>query len=197
MENPVITDELQGQDAMESAFSDTENVAIEQDSVSGSVLHSETDWHYVDTEPSLLTAGFTLELRNVKTAMIVAPNHPIPIAVEGLLVEHHHMPLCAEMEIVLLADDREIVRERFFLPTPRRQEVMAAHRELAKMSSDFLTDSRLRDTAMTVYFPELFEEYDLWYKLSITENGYLNYSLHMGPSHTQDIKKRIEGSLQL
>jgi len=158
---------------------------------------SEEAWRYVEHEPSLLNAGFTVELRNIKTVMVIAPNHPTPISVEGLLLEHHVMPLAAEMEIILTADDREIVRERFFLPTARRSEVMEAHRELAKMSSDFLTDSRLRDMAMTVYFPELSEEYDFWYRISIDETGQLTYALHIGPSHDQGAKKRIEGALDL
>jgi hypothetical protein len=154
------------------------------------------DWRYGD-EPSLLSAGFTLELRNVKTAMVIAPNHPIPVAVEGLLLEHHTMPLSSEMEIILTADDREIVRERFYMPTPRRAEVMAAHAELAKMSTDFLTETRLRETAMAVYFPELAEDYDFWYRIAIDDVGVLSYALHIGPSNAQDIKKKIEGILQL
>jgi hypothetical protein len=158
---------------------------------------SDEAWRYVEHEPSLLNAGFTIELRNIKTVMVIAPNHPTPISVEGLLLEHHVMALAAEMEIILTADDREIVRERFFLPTARRSEVMEAHRELAKMSSDFLTDSRLRDMAMSVYFPELSEEYDFWYRVSIDETGCLTYALHMGPSHDQSSKKRIEGTLDL
>lgn len=157
----------------------------------------ETGWRYADDEFTLLDAGFTIELRHVKTAMVIAPNHPLPFAVEGLLLEHHILPLAAEMEIMLTADDREIVRERFFLPTPRRTEVMAAHRELAQMSPDFLTDARLRDTAMAVYFPELSEEFDLWYRIAIDETGRLNFALHMGPTANQDVKKRIEGTLLL
>ena len=157
----------------------------------------EAGWRFADNQPSLLDAGFTVELRNIKTAMVIAPNHPIPVAVEGLLMDHRVMPLAAEMEIILSADDREIVRERFFLPTPRRAEVMAAHRELAQISSDFLHDSRMRDTAMSVYFPELSEEHDLWYYISIGENGSLTYKLHMGPSLNQDVKKYIEGTIQL
>lgn len=197
MDTMTNLNETHDQDFAETDTQPEDTMTLEQADVMPPVPASDADWHYVDTEPSLLTAGFTLELRHVKTAMIIAPNHAVPITVEGLLIDHHHMPLCAEMEILLAADDRDIVRERFFLPTPRRQEVMDAHRELAKMSSDFLTESRLRDTAMTVYFPELYEEYDLWYRLSIDENGRLEYGLHMGPSHSQDIKKRIEGSLQL
>lgn len=154
-------------------------------------------WRYGESEPSLLDAGFTIELRNVKTAMMIAPNHPIPVAVEGLLLDHHEMPLAAEMEVILTADDREIVRERFFLPTPRRAEVMDAHRELARMSPDFLTDSRMRDTAMRVYFPELCEEFDLWYRVAIDEEGTLAYAFHVGPSRNQDVKKKIEGRLEL
>lgn len=154
-------------------------------------------WRYTEGEPSLLDAGFTIELRNVKTAMVIAPNHPIPVAVEGLLLKHHEMPLASDIEIILTADDREIVRERFFLPTPRRTEVMEAHRELAKMSPDFLTDSRLRDTAMNVYFPELREEYDLWYQIGLSDEGVLSYAIHMGPSHNQDVKKVIDGRLEL
>jgi hypothetical protein len=157
----------------------------------------ETVWHYEGGEPTLLDAGFTLELRNIKTAMVIAPNHPIPVAVEGLLLEHHEMPLASEMELILSADDREIVRERFFLPSTKRAEIMDAHRELAKMSSDFLTDSRLRDKAMSVYFPELADKYDLWYKIGISDQGTLDYAVHLGPSHNQEVKKRIEGSLQL
>jgi hypothetical protein len=156
----------------------------------------ETAWRYED-EGSLLNAGFTVELRNVKTAMVIAPNHPVPICVEGLLLSHRSMPLAAEMEVILAADDREVVRERFFLPTNRRAEVMAAHRELAQISSDFLHESRMRDTAMSVYFPELSEEYDLWYRISIDENGTLSYKLHLGPSDNQDVKKCIEGTVQL
>ncbi|MBU0508609.1 hypothetical protein KKH27_07230 [bacterium] len=154
-------------------------------------------WRYGEGEPSLLDAGFTIELRNVKTAMVIAPNHPIPVTVEGLLLEHHEMPLAADMEVILTADDREIVRERFFLPTPRRAEVMEAHRELTKMSPDFLTDSRLRDTAMRVYFPELCEEFDLWYRVAIDEEGVLYYAVHIGPAGNQDMKKKIEGRLEL
>ena len=157
----------------------------------------DTSWQFADREASLLDAGFTVELRNVKTAMVIAPNHPIPIAVEGLLLSHRLMPLAAEMEVILAADDREVVRERFFLPTPRRAEVMAAHRELAQISSDFLHDSRMRDTAMSVYFPELSEEHDLWYRISIDEEGTLAYKLHVGPSNSQDVKKCIEGTIQL
>jgi hypothetical protein len=158
---------------------------------------SETQWRYVESEESLINAGFTLELRNVKTAMVIAPNHPIPVAVEGLLLQHHEMPLAAELEVVLSADDREIVRERFFLPTPRRAEIMAAHRELAQMSPEFLTDSRLRDKAMSVYFPELCEEHDAWYRVAIDDNGDLTYAVHVGPSNNQEVKKRVEGRLQL
>ncbi len=157
----------------------------------------EQDWNYLNADSTLLDAGFTIELRGVKTTMVIAPNHPIPIAVEGLLIEHHSMPLSAEMEIVLSADDRDIVRERFYLPNSRRTEVMDAHRELAKMSTDFLMDARLRDMAMSVYFPELSEDYDLWYRVEIDDIGRLNWSLHMGPSNAQDIKKRIEGFLPL
>jgi hypothetical protein len=157
----------------------------------------DTSWRYSQGEGSMLDSGFTLELRNVKTAMVIAPNHPIPVTVEGLLLQHHEMPLAAELEIVLTADDREVVRERFFLPTDRRAEIMDAHRELAKMSADFLTDSRLRDKAMQVYFPELSEKYDLWYRIGIDDEGCLRYALHLGPSHNQDMKKRIEGVLQL
>jgi len=161
-------------------------------------LDTPTDgWRYGEGEPSLLDAGFTIELRNVKTAMVIAPNHPIPVAVEGLLLDHHEMPLAGEMEVILTADDREIVRERFFLPTPRRAEVMDAHRELARMSSDFLTDSRMRDTAMRVYFPELCEEFDLWYRVAIDDDGTLSYAFHVGPSNNQDVKKKIEGRLEL
>ncbi|MDD5088326.1 MAG: hypothetical protein PHI18_05955, partial [bacterium] len=50
-------------------------------------------WRYGEGEPSLLDAGFTIELRNVKTAMVIAPNHPIPVAVEGLMLNHHEMAL--------------------------------------------------------------------------------------------------------
>jgi hypothetical protein len=157
----------------------------------------ERSWQFAEDQGSLLNAGFTVELRNVKTAMVIAPNHPIPISVEGLLLSHRSMPLAAEMEVILAADDREVVRERFFLPTPRRAEVMAAHRELAQISSDFLHDSRMRDTAMSVYFPELSEEHDLWYRISIDENGTLTYKLHVGPSDCQDVKKCIEGTIQL
>ena len=158
---------------------------------------AETAWRYADNQPSLLDAGFTVELRNIKTAMVIAPNHPIPVTVEGLLLDHRVMPLAAEMEIILSADDREIVRERFFLPSNRRAEVMAAHRELAQISSDFLHDSRMRDTAMSVYFPELSEEHDLWYHISINDDGMLIYKLHMGPSQNQDVKKCVEGTIQL
>jgi hypothetical protein len=157
----------------------------------------ESAWRYDGGEPTLLDAGFTLELRNVKTAMVIAPNHPIPVTVEGLLLEHHEMPAASETELILSADDREIVRERFYLPSSKRAEIMDAHRELAKMSSDFLTDSRLRDKAMTVYFPELSDHYDLWYKIGIDHEGALEYAIHLGPSHNQEIKKRIEGRLQL
>jgi hypothetical protein len=157
----------------------------------------ETSWQFAEKESSLLDAGFTVELRHVKSAMVIAPNHPIPIRVEGLLLTHRVMPLAAEMEIILAADDREVVRERFFLPTSRRAEVMAAHRELAQISSDFLHDSRMRDTAMAVYFPELSEEHDLWYHISIDQDGLLSYKLHMGPSDHQDVKKYIEGTIQL
>jgi hypothetical protein len=157
----------------------------------------ETSWRFAEDEASLLNAGFTVELRNVKTAMVIAPNHPIPIRVEGLLLSHRPMPLSAEMEVILAADDREVVRERFFLPTNRRAEVMAAHRELAQISSDFLHDARMRDTAMSVYFPGLSEEYDLWYHISVDEDGTLSYKLHMGPSEDQEIKKCIEGTIQL
>jgi hypothetical protein len=154
-------------------------------------------WQFAEDQGSLLNAGFTVELRNIKTAMVIAPNHPIPITVEGLLLSHRPMPLAAEMEVILAADDREVVRERFFLPTPRRGEVMAAHRELAQICSDFLHDSRMRDTAMSVYFPELSEEHDLWYHISIDEEGNLSYKLHVGPSNCQDVKKCIEGTIQL
>jgi hypothetical protein len=157
----------------------------------------ETSWQFAEDQGSLVNAGFTVELRNVKTAMVIAPNHPIPITVEGLLLSHRLMPLAAEMEVILAADDREVVRERFFLPTPRRAEVMAAHRELAQICSDFLHDSRMRDTAMSVYFPELSEEHDLWYRISIDEEGILAYKLHVGPSNSQDVKKCIEGTIQL
>jgi len=157
----------------------------------------ETPWQFADREASLLDAGFTVELRHVKSAMVIAPNHPIPICVEGLLLAHRVMPLAAEMEIILAADDREIVRERFFLPTARRSEVMAAHRELVQISSDFLHDSRMRDTAMSVYFPDFSEEHDLWYHISIDEEGLLTYKLHIGPSDHQDVKKCVEGRVQL
>ncbi|RPH96125.1 hypothetical protein EHM69_02395 [candidate division KSB1 bacterium] len=200
MENEIMHEE--GSEGVGAEFEQeaavdvaTEEVGTEQ--MGGPEVRPVESWRYDEPEPSLLDAGFTIELRNIKTAMVIAPNHPIPVAVEGLLLHHHEMPLAAEMEIILSADDREIVRERFFLPSPRRAEVMAAHRDLAQMSADFLTDSRLRDTAMRVYFPELSEEYDLWYHVSLDDNGCLNYALHLGPSHNQDIKKRIEGTLQL
>jgi len=187
---PEVGLESVGQDEMYTETMAPETTELQVEPV-------QETWRYGEGEPSLLDAGFTIELRNVKTAMVIAPNHPIPVSVEGLLLEHHELPLAADMEIILTADDREIVRERFFLPTPRRTEVMEAHRELAKMSPDFLTDSRLRDTAMNVYFPELREEYDLWYRVGLDDEGNLSYAIHMGPSHNQDVKKRIAGRLEL
>lgn len=60
-----------------------------------------------------------------------------------------------------------------------------------------MTDSRLRDTAMSVYFPDLCDEYDFWYRISVDEQGVLWFALHIGPSNHQNIKKRIEGIIQL
>jgi len=153
-------------------------------------------WHYTDGD-SLLGSGLTIELHNVKSALVIAPCHGIPICAEGLLLEHHRLPMGAEFEVVLSADDRDIVRERFFLPSNHREELISAHRELVTISPDFLTDSRLRDKAMSVYFPELSLEYDLWYRLSVDEHGTLDYSIHIGPSHFQEIKKKIEGRISL
>jgi hypothetical protein len=175
----------------------TEELVIERVEAPPVTIAREESWRYAESEASLIHAGYTVELRNVKTAMVIAPNHPLPIMAEGLLLAHHRMPLSAQMEIILTADDREIVRERFFLPTQHREEVIAAHAELAKMSPDFLTDSRLRDTAMLVYFSELSEEYDLWYRIELDEKGQLSYAIHMGPAKNQEVKKLIEGRLQL
>jgi hypothetical protein len=157
----------------------------------------EDTWRVNEGTASLLDADIMIVLKNIKSAMVLSPNHRWPIATEGLLLEHHTMPLSAHMEIILSAADREIIHEEFSLPTDRREEVTAAHRKLAEVSSDFLTNAYLRDRAMLVYFPELAEQFDLWYRISIDEHGMLNYAIHIGPSNHQEIKKRIEGTLQL
>jgi hypothetical protein len=158
---------------------------------------SDESWRIPDSTASLLDADVMIVLKNIKSTMVLSPNHRWPIATEGLLLEHHVMPLAAHMEIILTAADREIIHEEFSLPTNQREEVTAAHRKLAEVSSDFLTNAYLRDRAMLVYYPELAEEFDLWYRLSIDEHGMLDYAIHIGPSNNQDIKKRIEGTLQL
>jgi hypothetical protein len=192
MENTYIPEEGVAEVYLEEACVDTTDAAPE--------IKAEDRVEEIWNNPeggSLLGAGLTLELRTIKTAMIMAPCHRIPLSSEGMLLEHYNMPLAAELEVVLSADDRDIVRERFKLPTDRCQEILDAHRELAKMSPEFLTDSRLRDTAMSVYFPDLCDEYDFWYRISVDEQGVLWFALHIGPSNHQNIKKRIEGIIQL
>lgn len=154
-------------------------------------------WADVDVGDTLLGGPVHLELKGVKTTMILAPEYPIPAEAEGLLVEHFERPLSSQMEVILTVDDRIVVRESFFLPTHQRRRAMEAHRQLVEMNSEVLTNAHLRDAAMSVYFPELVEEYDVWYRVHVNEDGLMRYAVHVGPSHFQDIKKEIEGELQL
>lgn len=126
MENTYIPEEGVAEVYLEEACVDTTDAAPE--------IKAEDRVEEIWNNPeggSLLGAGLTLELRTIKTAMIMAPCHRIPLSSEGMLLEHYNMPLAAELEVVLSADDRDIVRERFKLPTDRCQEILDAHRELA------------------------------------------------------------------
>jgi hypothetical protein len=152
---------------------------------------------FAEAAPTLLDGEVLIELKNIKAAMVLSPNHPWPVAVEGLLIEHRPLPLCAHAEITLWVGDRDVLKEDFYLPTDRREEVMEADRKLAELNSEFLTNEHLRNRAMAVYYPELADEYDLWYRIEIDEHGLMTYALHIGPSNHQDTKKKIEGQLQL
>jgi hypothetical protein len=138
-----------------------------------------------------------LELTGKKMTTLLSDLRPLPVEEEGLLLEHAFFPAGSHFELTLTADNHDVVKEEFRLPTALRDSVMEAHRKLAELNSEFLSDPRMLDTAMSVYFPELAEEYDLWYKISISADRRLMYALHIGPSHHQEIKKRIEGSLVL
>ena len=151
----------------------------------------------IESEPVLLDSEVFIELKNVKAAMVLPPNHAWPMEVEGLLVEHRRMPLGAHTEITMIVGDREVLREAFYLPTHRRDELMAADRKLADVNSEILTNENLRNRAMAVFYPDLSDDYDLWYRISIDQHGLMSYALHMGPSDHQEIKNKIEGTLQL
>lgn len=138
-----------------------------------------------------------LDVANIKTATVLADTVLLPTECEGLLLEHRELPLCSELEVALLADDHEVFRERFMLPTNRRSEVVDAHAELGKINTEFVTDSHKRDIAMGIYFPQLMEVVDVWYHIHVDEHHLLNYEVHIGPAHYQEIKKKIEGRLQL
>jgi hypothetical protein len=145
----------------------------------------------------LIDCEVMIGFKDVKTAMVLSPNHRWPMEVEGLLVDHRRLPLGAGAEVSVTVGDREVVTERFYLPTPRSNEVIEAHRKLAEVNNEILVDENLRTHAMEVFYPELSDEYDLWYRIAIDEHGQLIYALHVGPSDHQEIKQRIEGSLQL
>jgi hypothetical protein len=151
----------------------------------------------IETEPVLLDSEVFIELKNVKSAMVLPPNHAWPLEVEGLLVEHRQMPLGAHTEITMIVGDREVLREEFYLPTHRRDELMEADRKLADVNSEILTNENLRNRAMAVFYPDLADDYDLWYRIAVDEHGLMSYSLHMGPSEHQENKNKIEGTLQL
>ena len=152
---------------------------------------------FAEAEALLLDSEVLIEFKNIKTAMVLPPNHRWPVEVEGLLVERRKMPLCAHAEVTLTVGDREVLREEFYLPTHRREEVMEADRKLAEVSSEILTNETMRNRALQVYYPELSDDYDLWYRVAIDELGVMNYALHVGPTDHQDIKKKIEGTIQL
>jgi hypothetical protein len=139
----------------------------------------------------------TLEVEDIKLATILADTVVLPAVTEGLLLEHRELPVCSELVVSLVADDHEVFRERFTLPTNRRGEVLDAHTELGKISTEFVTDSHKRDIAMGIYFPQLMEPVDVWYRIQVDEHHLLNYEIHIGPAHRQEIKKKIEGHLQL
>ena len=138
-----------------------------------------------------------LEVAGIKSGTILADSQVLPAEVEGLLLDHRELPLCSELDVSLVADDHEVIREHFVIPTARRAEVIDAHRKLGEVSEEFITDSHKRDLAMMVYHPEMSEEVDVWYRVQIDEHHLLTYALHIGPSHRQEIKKKIEGQLQL
>jgi hypothetical protein len=169
------------------------------------ILPGQNDTESIEEPEEMLITGeeervgveVSIELTDVKTATILADSRMLPADTEGLLIEHRSLPLCADLDISLVADDHEIFRERFMLPTDRRTEVAEAHAELGKVSPDFVSDSHKRDIAMGIYFPDLSEEVDVWYRVSVDENYLLSYAVHIGPSNKQEIKKKIEGQLQL
>ncbi len=138
-----------------------------------------------------------LEVVNVKTATVLADTVLLPTECEGLLLEHRELPVCSEIDVSLTADDHEVFRERFMLPTNRRSEVVEAHAELGRINEEFVTDSHKRDIAMGIYFPQLMEVVDVWYRIHVDEHNLLTYEVHIGPAHYQEIKKKIEGQLQL
>jgi len=152
---------------------------------------------FAETGSRLLDSEVLIGFKNIKSAMVLSPNHPCPIEVEGLLVEHCRLPLAAHAEITMTVGDHEVVSEDFYLPTNRREEVMEADRKLADVNSEILVNENLRTRAMAVFYPELSAEYDLWYRIAIDELGLMTYALHVGPSDHQEIKKKIEGTLQL
>ena len=139
----------------------------------------------------------TLEVADIKSATILADTVVLPAESEGLLLEHRELPVCSELNISLVADDHEVFRERFMLPTSHRSEVVEAHAELGKINTEFVTDSHKRDIAMGIYYPQLMEAVDVWYRVHIDEHHLLTYEVHIGPAHRQEIKKKIEGQLQL
>ncbi|MBU0691380.1 hypothetical protein KKH18_06135 [bacterium] len=138
-----------------------------------------------------------LEVANIKSATILADTVILPAEAEGLLLEHRELPICGEIEVALVADDHEVFRERFMLPTNRRSEVVDAHLELSKINEEFVTDAHKRDIAMGIYFPQLMDIVDVWYHIHVDEHHLLTYEVHTGPAHYQEIKKKIEGRLQL
>lgn len=150
----------------------------------------ESAWPLIDSE-------VMVGLKDVKVAMVLSPNHHWPVEVEGLLVQHRRLPLGAHAEVSVTAGDREVVTEKFYLPTHRMPDVMEAHRKLAEVNSEILVNEQLRTRAMEVFYPELSEEYDLWYRIAIDEHGLLNYAIHIGPCEHQELKQKIEGALQL
>ena len=111
-----------------------------------------------EAESSLLDGDVMIELKNIKTTMVLSPNHRCPVTVEGLLIEHRALPLCAHTSITLWVGDRDVLHEEFYLPTDRREEVMEADRKLAELNSEYLTNEHLRNRAMAIYYPELSAE---------------------------------------
>jgi hypothetical protein len=150
-----------------------------------------------ETGTRLMDSEVMIGFKNIKSAMVLSPRHPCPVEVEGLLVEHCRLPLAAHAEITMAVGDHEVVSEEFYLPTDRREEVMDADRKLADVNSEILVNENLRTRAMAVFYPDLSADYDLWYRIAIDETGLMTYALHVGPSDRQDIKKKIEGTIQL